>query len=122
MNAPVESPVSAVAPADAAAPAIPAKNITPPRPRFQPVDQPARVPRTDGSAISQAVNEVMQVVESLKQTLDRMEEVLELVELAEERETPEGPLLGVSSNGAPVGQWSSSASANQQWTVSLQSI
>jgi O-glycosyl hydrolase len=29
--------------------------------------------------------------------------------------------LGVSSNGAPVGQWSSSASANQQWAVSLQS-
>jgi hypothetical protein len=82
MNAPVESPVSAVAPADAA-PAMPAKVIIPPRPRFQPVDQPARVPRTDGSAISQAVNEVMQVVESLKQTLEQMEEVLELVELAE---------------------------------------
>jgi len=29
--------------------------------------------------------------------------------------------LGVSSNGAPIGQWSSSASDNQQWAVSLQS-
>jgi predicted RNase H-like HicB family nuclease len=41
------------------------------------------VPRREGSAISQAVNEVLQVVESLKQALDQMEEVLELVEHAE---------------------------------------
>ena len=38
---------------------------------------------SDGSAISQAVNEVMAIVESLKQALERMEEVLELVEQAE---------------------------------------
>jgi Na+/phosphate symporter len=36
-----------------------------------------------GSAISQAVNEVMAIVESLKQALVRMDEVLELVEHAE---------------------------------------
>ncbi len=55
----------------------------PPRPKFEPVAHAPRVPRTDGSAISQAVNEVMQIVASLKQTLEQMEEVLELVELAE---------------------------------------
>ena len=55
----------------------------PPRSRFEPAVHTPRAPRTDGSAISQAVNEVMQVVESLKQTLEQMEEVLELVELAE---------------------------------------
>ncbi|MGA3283123.1 MAG: hypothetical protein ABSD57_01515 [Verrucomicrobiota bacterium] len=38
---------------------------------------------TPSSAISQAIEEVTQIVESLKQTLDQMEEVLELVELAE---------------------------------------
>jgi hypothetical protein len=36
-----------------------------------------------GSAISQAVNEVLAIVESLKQALARMDEVLELVEHAE---------------------------------------
>lgn len=35
------------------------------------------------SAISQALDEVMQIVESLKRAVDQMEEVLELVELAE---------------------------------------
>ena len=39
--------------------------------------------RFEGSAISQAVEEITRVVESLKQTLEQMEEVLELVELAE---------------------------------------
>jgi hypothetical protein len=39
--------------------------------------------RPAGSAVSQAVNEVMAIVESLKQALERMDEVLELVELAE---------------------------------------
>ena len=37
----------------------------------------------DGSAISQAVNEVTQIVESLRQALEQMEDVLELVEHAE---------------------------------------
>jgi plasmid stabilization system protein ParE len=44
------------------------------------------VPRAavlDESAISHAVNEVMQVVELLKQALDQMEDVLELTEHAE---------------------------------------
>ena len=35
------------------------------------------------SAISQALDEVMQIVDSLKRAVDQMEEVLELVELAE---------------------------------------
>jgi Na+/phosphate symporter len=39
--------------------------------------------RAGSSAISQAVNEVMQIVESLKQALHQMEDVLELVEHAE---------------------------------------
>jgi hypothetical protein len=42
---------------------------------------------TVSSAISQAVEEVMQIVESLKQTLGQMEEVLELVELAERQKS-----------------------------------
>jgi len=39
--------------------------------------------RPAASAINQAVNEVMEIVASLKQALERMEEVLELVEHAE---------------------------------------
>jgi hypothetical protein len=40
-------------------------------------------PAHRGSAISQAIDEVMQIVEALKQAVDQMEDVLELVELAE---------------------------------------
>jgi hypothetical protein len=65
------------------APSMPARPVVPPRPRFQSAESVPRALRTDGSAISQAVNEVMQIVASLKQTLEQMEEVLELVELAE---------------------------------------
>jgi len=36
-----------------------------------------------GPAISEAVNEVMQIVEALRQALAQMEDVLELVEVAE---------------------------------------
>jgi hypothetical protein len=43
---------------------------------------PAHI-REASSAISQAVGEVMQIVESLKQALNQMEDVLELVEHAE---------------------------------------
>jgi hypothetical protein len=47
----------------------------------------ARVSRAEPehrtSAIHQAIDEVMEVVEGLKRALDQMEEVLELVELAE---------------------------------------
>ena len=39
--------------------------------------------RLDETAISQAVNEVTAIVESLKQALEQMEDVLELVEHAE---------------------------------------
>jgi len=38
-------------------------------------------------AISRAIEEVTQIVESLKHTLDQMEEVLELVEVAERQKT-----------------------------------
>ncbi len=41
----------------------------------------------DNSAISRAVNEVTDIVESLRQALEQMEEVLELVELAERQKT-----------------------------------
>jgi hypothetical protein len=44
-----------------------------------PTPKAAAVP----SAIGRAIEEVTQIVELLKQTLDQMEEVLELVELAE---------------------------------------
>jgi uncharacterized protein Yka (UPF0111/DUF47 family) len=55
----------------------------PPGPRYQPeVSAPPPI-REEGSAISQAVSEVMEVVESLKQALEKMEEALELVEHAE---------------------------------------
>ena len=60
-----------------------ADQVKPPEKKVSPAAHAPRVPRADGSAISQAVNEVMQVVGSLKQTLEQMEEVLELVELAE---------------------------------------
>ena len=46
---------------------------------------PAR--RPEGSAISQAINEVGQIIEALKRVLDQMEEVLELAELAERQKT-----------------------------------
>jgi Na+/phosphate symporter len=42
-----------------------------------------RAAKPDGSAISQAVNEVMGIIESLKQALNQMEDVLELAEHAE---------------------------------------
>jgi hypothetical protein len=75
----------------------PAKQIEPPirlreempvrpapsKPKFQPPVPALRAAKPDGSAISQAVNEVTDVVESLRQSLEQMEEVLELVELAE---------------------------------------
>jgi len=40
-------------------------------------------PAHHGSAICQAIDEVMEVIEALKRAVDQMEEVLELVELAE---------------------------------------
>jgi hypothetical protein len=67
----------------------------PSKPKFQaavsaPVDLPKEkfrpAPRTakpEGSAISRAVNEVTDIVESLREALAQMEEVLELVEHAE---------------------------------------
>ena len=55
----------------------------PPRQKFAPAIPVPREVRTDGSAISEAVNHVMAIVESLKQALDEMEDVLELVEHAE---------------------------------------
>jgi len=63
-------------------PELPARPA-PPRQKFQPIVPAPRAAKPDGSAISQAVNEVMQIVESLKQVLNQMEDVLELVEHAE---------------------------------------
>lgn len=45
------------------------------------------VRRTQGSAISQAIDEISQIVEALKRVLDQMEDVLELAELAERQKT-----------------------------------
>jgi Na+/phosphate symporter len=61
---------------------LPARPASP-RQKFQPVVPAASAVKPDSSAISQAVNEVTHVVESLKQALNQMEDVLELVELAE---------------------------------------
>ena len=55
----------------------------PPRQKIAPAASVPRETRTDGSAISEAVNEVMGIVDSLKQALIQMEDVLELVEHAE---------------------------------------
>jgi hypothetical protein len=40
-------------------------------------------PAHRGAAISQAIDEVMEIIDALKRAVDQMEEVLELVELAE---------------------------------------
>jgi hypothetical protein len=63
-------------------PELPARSA-PPRPKFQPPVPAPRAAKPDSSAIGQAVNEVMQIVDSLKQALNQMEDALELVELAE---------------------------------------
>ncbi|MGH7951893.1 MAG: hypothetical protein ACREFE_08240 [Limisphaerales bacterium] len=57
--------------------------VEPPKQKFQPTHPAIHRGEREISAISQAVNEVMQIVGSLRQTLEQMEEVLELVELAE---------------------------------------
>ena len=59
-----------------------------PRPLLERVQQlTERVARSEPSrhtsAVSQAIDEVMEIIESLKRAVDQMEEVLELVELAE---------------------------------------
>jgi hypothetical protein len=61
---------------------LPARSA-PPRQKFSPAVSAPRAAKPDGSAISQAVGEVTQVVESLQEALNQMEDVLELVELAE---------------------------------------
>jgi len=43
--------------------------------------------RVQGSAIAQAIDEISQIIQSLKRVLDQMEEVLELAELAERQKT-----------------------------------
>jgi len=42
---------------------------------------------TSGSAIQQALDEVMAIIEALRQAVEQMEEVLELVEIAERQKT-----------------------------------
>lgn len=62
----------------AAAPAAPRPVATP-----LPATSRPSEPELQTSAISQALDEVSQVVEGLRKALDQMEEALELVELAE---------------------------------------
>jgi hypothetical protein len=78
---PAESLTPQVAPS-VSTPELPARP-EPPRQKFQPAVPAPHAAKPDGSAISQAVNEAMQIVESLKQALNQMEDVLELVEHAE---------------------------------------
>ena len=78
---PAESLTPQAAPS-VSTPELPARPA-PPRQKFQSAVPAARAAKPDGSAISQAVNEVMQIVESLRQALNQMEDVLELVEHAE---------------------------------------
>jgi hypothetical protein len=78
---PAESLTPQVAPS-VSAPELPARPASP-RQKFQPAVPAPRAARPDDSAISQAVSDVTQVVESLKQALNQMEDVLELVEVAE---------------------------------------
>jgi hypothetical protein len=92
--APAESPVKQTEPPIRLREQIPVRPA-PSRQKFQssvpaPVEPPkekfrdeTRKSDPDGSAISQAVEEITQIVESLRQSLVQMEEVLELVELAE---------------------------------------
>jgi len=82
-----EQPAQAESLAPQVAPSVSTPELqaqpAPPRQKFQPAVPAPRAAKPDGSAISQAVSEVTQVVESLKQALNQMEDVLELVELAE---------------------------------------
>ena len=82
-----EQPAQAESLTPQAAPPVstpePPARPAPPRQKFQPVVPAPRAAKPDDSAISQAVTEVTQVVESLKQALNQMEDVLELVEHAE---------------------------------------
>ncbi len=82
--------------AETTAPEQPARPIAPapePKPLLQRIQrltervavQRAAIaePAHHGSAIGQAIDEVMEIVEALKRAVDQMEDVLELVELAE---------------------------------------
>jgi hypothetical protein len=70
-------PAAPVTAAGSAPEALPVELAT------QPAVPAAPEPETARSAISRAIDEVGQIVESLKAALDQMEDVLELVELAE---------------------------------------
>ena len=61
--------------------------VEPPPEKFSARYSERREREADRTAISQAVAEVTEIVESLKQSLAQMEEVLELVELAERQKT-----------------------------------
>ncbi len=78
--------------ANAAVPGVAATELPSPAPEPPPVARRShrpeeRAPRPDqphpASAISQAIDDVMDIVEALKRAMDQMEEVLELVEMAE---------------------------------------
>jgi len=81
-SAQVESPTKEIEPPIRLREEMPVRPV-PSKPKFQvPADAP-RESEMDGSAISQAVAEATEIVESLRQTLVQMEEVLELIEVAE---------------------------------------
>lgn len=57
----------------------------PSRQRHPPHAPAAHAAKPEGSVIGRTVDEVRQIVESLEQSLEQMEEVLRLVELAEQQ-------------------------------------
>jgi hypothetical protein len=78
----IESPPPQIEPPIRLREEMPVRPV-PSKQKFQPPVSAPRAVKPDGSAISQAVSETAKIVESLRQSLEQMEEVLELVELAE---------------------------------------
>ncbi|MGH7992511.1 MAG: hypothetical protein ACREDQ_03270 [Limisphaerales bacterium] len=72
-----------MAPGDQPAGTPAEETAAPPPPRLSNVVPAGK----DASAISRAVDEVRQIVESLEQALEQMEEVQELVELADRQKS-----------------------------------
>jgi hypothetical protein len=82
MSDPPTQPASALT-GQPASPPVTAPEPKPLLQRVQRLTERAAEPAHRGSAISQALDEVMEIVEALKRAVDQMEDVLELVELAE---------------------------------------
>ena len=58
-----------------------------PEPAMARADEREPEPERRGSAVTQAIAEISEIVESLRRVLDQMEDVLELTELAERQKT-----------------------------------